>query len=134
MCRSTLQDFEKFAEREKIAKASPLTQQAEQVQEEGGGAASEQTVNREAEFDEALSLKDGEKIKINFKMKSSSSRTSHRGGGGEGAPPLQGGGSFVGVLMPPPGANKEVDQVNTPLPDPVDPPADDDWGDFVSST
>jgi hypothetical protein len=133
VCRSTLQDFEKFAEREKIAKASPLTQQAEQLQE-GSGAASEQTVNREAEFDEALSLKDGEKIKINFKMKSSSSRTTtHRG---ESAPPLQGGGSgsLVGVLMPPPGANKEVDQVNTPLPDPVDPPADDDWGDFVSST
>lgn len=114
--RSTLQDFEKFAEREKLAKASPLTKQAEEGSEEEQAA---------AEFNEALSLKEGQKIKVQLKMNSSRHKTSD---------------ISSGVLLPPPVVKREVEQANasdamTALPPPsATPVEEDDWGDFVEST
>lgn len=134
--RSTLQDFEKFSEREKLAKASPLTKQAE-----GGGEAEE--ANIEAQFDEALSLKDGQKIKIS--LKGTSSRQAHRENNSNGGillpPPTSNGGILLpppssngGILLPPPVVKKEVDQASVVTTDiPLEADADDDWGDFVSS-
>lgn len=81
-------------------------------------------------------LKDGEKIKVNFKSTNKSHHHQTSGSKGTGTfgglkPPPQPGATVFGSIIPPPSTN---DVVDTPVTAAVAAPAeDDDWGDFVST-
>lgn len=83
-------------------------------------------------------LKEGEKIKVNFKASNKSHHHQTSGSKGTGAfgglkPPPQPGATVFGSIVPPPSANDTPTAAVAAPASTSTPAEDDDWGDFVST-